>query len=304
MKKIIYIAGALMLLFPALAGAQALPFTAADYDAASLGKAGTNLTETGSIADASFSNAAAIPFSDSKFDVSAGYVIWQPSAVKSNIVNVGAAYNANNKFGIALGFMYGMNQPYDITNESGAVKGQYTPTDMRINAGLSWRFIPVLSLGVNVEYASNTLAEDHLDGAFNADVFLMTKISGIKATLGVANLGTGITSGTGVKFSLPASAVLGVGYETTFAQKHGVDVSLDADYFFKGGFAASVGAEYTFNDLVSARAGYRYGGNTVIPSYASVGVGAKFAGVKLDVAYLIASGAMKNTLALSLGYSF
>jgi opacity protein-like surface antigen len=154
-----------------------------------------------------------------------------------------------------------------------------------------------------VEYASNTLAEDHLDGAFNADVFLMTKISGIKATLGVANLGTGITSGD-MKFSLPASAVLGVGYEKTFAQKHGIDVSLDADYFFKGGFAASVGAEYTFNDLVSARAGYRYGGNTVIPSYASVGVGAKFAGVKLDVAYLIASGAMKNTLALSLGYSF
>ena len=108
-----------MLLFPALAGAQALPFTAADYDAASLGKAGTNLTETGSIANASFANAAAIPFSDSKFDVSAGYVMWQPTAVKSNVVNVGAAYNANNKFGVAVGFMYGMNQPYDITDGSG-----------------------------------------------------------------------------------------------------------------------------------------------------------------------------------------
>ena len=303
MKKIIYIAGALMLLFPALAGAQALPFTAADYDAASLGKAGTNLTETGSIANASFANAAAIPFSDSKFDVSAGYVMWQPTAVKSNVVNVGAAYNANNKFGVAVGFMYGMNQPYDITDGSGAVKGQYTPTDMRINAGLAWRFLPVLSLGVNVEYASNTLAEEHLDGVFNADVFLMTKISGIKATLGVANLGTGINSGD-LKFSLPASAVLGVGYEKTFAQKHGVDVSVDADYFFKGGFAASVGAEYTFNDLVSARAGYRYGGNTLIPSYASVGAGVKFMGIKLDLAYLIGSGAAANTLALSLGYTF
>lgn len=304
MKKIIYIAGALMLLFPALAGAQALPFTAADYDAASLGKAGTNLTETGSIANASFSNAAAIPFSESKFDVSAGYAMWQPSAVSSNAINAGAAFNVNNKFGVAVGFLYGMNQAYDITNESGAVSGKFTPKDMHINAGLAWRFMPVLSLGVNVGYATNTLAKDHLDGALTADVFLMTKISDIKATLGVSNLGTGITSNTGVKFSLPASVALGVGYEKTFAQKHGIDVSLDADYFFKGGFAASVGAEYTFNDLVCARAGYRYGGNTVIPSFASVGLGAKFAGVKLDVAYLVASGAMKNTLALSVGYSF
>lgn len=304
MKKIIYIAGALMLLFPALAGAQALPFTAADTDAASLGKAGANLTQTESIAYSSFSNAAAIPFSDSKFDASVGYTMWQPSAVKANIVNFGAAYNVKNKFGLALGFMYGMNQPYDITNDGGAVKGQYTPTDMRINAGLSWRFLPILSLGVNVEYASNTLAKDHLDGAFNADVYLMTKISGLKATVGVANLGTGITSSNGVKFSLPAHASVGLGYEMNFAQIHDIDLALDADYFFKGGFAASLGAEYTFNDLASVRAGYHYGGKAVIPSYASVGAGVKFVGIKLDVAYLIASGAMKNTLAVGLGYSF
>jgi hypothetical protein len=35
-----------------------------------------------------------------------------------------------------------------------------------------------------------------------------------------------------------------------------------------------------------------------------VGAGAKFMGIKLDLAYLIGSGAAKNTLALSLGYAF
>jgi hypothetical protein len=35
-----------------------------------------------------------------------------------------------------------------------------------------------------------------------------------------------------------------------------------------------------------------------------VGAGVRFAGVKLDLAYMLASGPMKNTLAISLGYSF
>ena len=83
-----------------------------------------------------------------------------------------------------------------------------------------------------------------------------------------------------------------------------MDVALDADYYFSGGFAAALGAAYTFNDLVSVKAGYRYGGNSPVGSFASVGVGAKFMGIKLDVAYLIGSDAFKNTLALTLGYAF
>ena len=58
-----------MLLVPAVSHAQALPFVAAETDAASLGTAGAGLVETSSVADASFSNAAVIPFSDNKLDV-------------------------------------------------------------------------------------------------------------------------------------------------------------------------------------------------------------------------------------------
>lgn len=304
MKKIIYIAGALMLLFPALAGAQALPYTAAETDAVSLGKAGANLTETNSVANAAFYNAAAIPFSDDKFDASVGYTMWQPSAVNTSMINVGAAYNMNGKFGVALGMMYGMNPAYDVISSAGAAKGQFKPSDMHLNLGLAYRFLPILSVGANVGYASSTLAEEYSYGAVTADVFLMTEISGFKATVGVANLGTAVTSADKKKYALPASAALGLGYEMDFAEKHNVNVALDADYYFNGGLAAAIGAEYTFNSLATVRAGYRYGGNTPVPSYASVGAGAKFMGIKLDLAYLIGSGAAKNTLALSLGYAF
>ena len=293
-----------MLLFPALAGAQALPFTAAETDAASLGTAGANLTQTGSIANASFSNAAAIPFSDAKMDVAAGYTMWQPTAVGSNMINVGAAFNMKKKFGLAVGFLYGMNQAYDITDANDAVKGQFKPSYIHANVGLAYRFLPFLSLGANIGYAASTLAEGQSYGAFAADVFFMAKFGGVKVTAGVADIGTDVTSASGTHFALPSSAAVGAGYEATFAGKHAVEALLDADYYFSGWFAAAAGAAYTYGDLVTVRAGYRYGGQSPIPSYASVGAGVKFIGLKLDLAYLIGSGAAKNTLALSLGYTF
>ena len=293
-----------MLLFPALAGAQALPFTAAETDAASLGKAGANLTETGSIAYSSFSNAAAIPFSDAKMDVAAGYTLWQPTAAGTNMLNVGAAFNMKKKFGVAVGLMYGMNPAYDITDASGAVKGQFSPSDIHANVGLAWRFLPFLSLGANVGYATSSLAEGQSYGALAADVFAMAKFCGVKVTAGVANVGTNVKSASGAEFCIPGSVAVGAGYEATFADKHGIDVLLDADYYFSGWFAAAAGAAYTYNDLVTVRAGYRYGGDSPVPSYASVGAGVKFIGLKLDLAYLIASGPAANTLAVSLGYTF
>jgi long-subunit fatty acid transport protein len=237
-------------------------------------------------------------------DVAAGYTLWQPSAVGSNMLNVGAAFNMNQKFGVAVGILYGMNPAYDITDAGGAVKGQFKPSDIHANVGVAYRFLPFLSLGANIGYASSSLAEGYSYGALVTDVFAMAKFAGVKVTAGVANIGTSLTAVSGAKFALPASAAVGVGYEASFAEKHAVEALLDADYYFGGSLAAAAGAAYTYNDMVTVRAGYRYGGQSPVPSFASVGVGVKFIGLKLDLAYLIGSGAAKNTLALSLGYTF
>lgn len=291
-----------MLLLPAVATAQALPFVAAETDAASLGKAGADLVETKSIANASFSNAAAIPFSEQKLDVSAGYTMWQP--VSSNILNVGAAFDLKQKFGVAVGFQYGMNPAYDVANSSGAVTGQFSPSDMHVNVGLAWRFLPFLSLGANVGYATSSLAEGQSYGALAADVFAMAKFGGLKVTAGVANVGTTVKDAAGNEFCIPGSIAVGAGYSKVFGEKNGIDVLVDADYYFSGWMAVAAGAAYTYNDFVSVRVGYRYGGESPVPSYASVGAGVKLLGIKLDAAYLISSSPIGNTLALSLGYTF
>ncbi len=299
-------AGAFMLLIPYTAGAQALPFTVSDADPAVLAKGGAGLTETSSISHSAFTNSAAIPFSESAFDVSAGYMMWQPSSVNSTVVSAGLAYNAKGKVGIAAGFYYGMNPEYIITDANGASDGTFKPSDMHAAVGLSYRFLDFMSLGVNFGYATSTLAEGKSYGTIAGDAFVMAKFDALKVTAGVSNvLGTVISEG-GAEFCIPGSIALGAGYDKDFGEKHAVEANLDFDYFFSGWAAAAVGAGYTFNDLVSFRAGYRYGGDSPIPSFASVGLGVQFVGVKIDAAYLVAGSdsPMKNTLAVSLGYRF
>jgi opacity protein-like surface antigen len=103
---------------------------------------------------------------------------------------------------------------------------------------------------------------------------------------------------------IPTACVLGFGYEAEIAENNSLTVQADVDYYFEGGPAASFGAEYDFKDMVFIRAGYRYGGNSILPSFASVGVGAKFAGIKIDAAYLFANEVIGNTTAISVGYCF
>ena len=300
-KLFIYI---FLTLAPLSLGAQALPFTAADYNPATLAKGGASLTETSSVAYSAFANPAAIAFYDGKVDASAGYTSWQPGSVKTSVISVGGTFKFGDKFGIATGLAYEGYPEYIITDLTGYENGTFKPTSMQLGVGFSYKIIPCLSIGANIGYATETLAEGSTYGAIDADVYAMVKFDGFKATLGVSELGGKVTSASGTAFSIPSAANLGVGYSLQAGEKHGIDFNADAQYYFKGGIAAAIGASYAYNDLVFVRAGYRYGGKTVIPSFASAGVGVKFYGVKLDLAYVLGSSAMANTLALSLGYAF
>ena len=184
---------------------------------------------------------------------------------------------------------------YDIYDAGGTVTGSFAPSEMQANVGLGWRFMPWLSLGANVRYLSSTLSEEHSYGAVSSDIFVMSRISDFSLALGVSSLGSRVESASGATYPLPASLTFGAGYLAEFAEAHGVEVLLDADWYFAG-----------WNRMVSVRAGYRYGGESVIPSYASVGAGVEFIGISLDLAYLIAAGdsPLRNTMTFGLGYSF
>ena len=105
-------------------------------------------------------------------------------------------------------------------------------------------------------------------------------------------------------YSQPSLVKAGAGY-TIGLGTSSIAVNAEADVLFSGGFMAGLGAEYSFDDLVFVRAGYHYGDDKkAIPSYGSLGAGVKFFGVRLDVAYLVGSQVLKNSLGVTLGYSF
>lgn len=291
---------------PFVASAQALPFVAADYYASALAMGGAGAAETSSTAFSAFGNAAAVPFSDKSADFAMGYTLWQPELASSNVIVAGGSYNIADKLGFSLGMTYGSYPEYDIFNDSGSNKGTYSPSDIQFKAGAAWRFMPFISAGVSLGFASSSLTEDVSYGAVLADIFLMSKTGDWKVALGVSDLGSAVLSAAGVKFSLPSALTLGVGYDKSFADIHKVNVAFDADCYFEGAVAASLGAEYIFKEMVSFCAGYRYGGDSVIPSYASVGLGGGLYGVSLNVAYVlpVSGSSMSNTLSVAVGYSF
>ena len=85
----------------------------------------------------------------------------------------------------------------------------------------------------------------------------------------------------------------------------GLKAAAEFAYLFEGAFGASLGAEYCYADIVSARAGYHLGSKDKgLPSYASIGLGAKYFGVGLNLAYLLASDTIGGSFLAGLSYSF
>lgn len=306
MKKIFSIVfAALLCSFAASAQADVMGSSLVVKDPVASAMAGTSLAGTSNVAFSAFGNAASTVFFDKKMDLTASYLSWMPSASnKSMGMNLGAALKLGRRVGLSLAGNYNMGSAYEIVDDYGNRNGSFKTSSMNFGLGFGVKIIDCLGIGANVRYMSESLAADYKPWAVAADAYLMFRMKGFAATAGVSQLGSKVKDSAGKEFALPASARLGLGYSNTFGSKHFVEALLDADYFFSGAFSAAAGAQYGFNDMVFVRAGYRYGAKTAIPSYASVGLGVKFFGVKLDFAYLLGNDALKNSFCVGLGYRF
>ena len=309
----IYLKKAIMTLAACLAAASfasaqdgaALSFTRIARDPVSVGMGFSGIASTHNVGYSSFRNSSVIPFAVERLSVGASGQIWAPSGVKSANLAFGSAFRTGERFGFAVGGAYQMGEEYMSTDETGNYAGTFKPNDLMVNAGVGVRIIENLAVGVNARYASQKLSADNSYSAFSADVFLTYRLSGLNICAGVSSLGTSVKSASGDSFVLPTSACVGVEWIKAFTDTHGLRVTADADYCFSGDVTAACGAEYSFRDLIFLRAGYHYGAaDKGLPSFASVGLGVKFAGVQLDAAYLLASETLGGSLTLGLGYSF
>lgn len=294
MKKLLSVIGILSLSCTFLMAQDAMPFLRIDRDPATAAMGGIQ-------AVSELQNPGLVPFAGS--DIVFSYQNWAPSTTKSTNLNLLGAIRIGDKIGITVSGAWQNGSPYTTIDASGNAGKAFTPTELLAGAGFGFRFTETLSAGANVRFASEKLTEKDSYTSISADILLSFKKGGLTAAAGVANLGTPVKSGK-QSYSLPMSVKAGAGYGIDLSENR-LGFKADLDYFFSGGFGAAAGAEFAFKNMVFVRAGGHLGtGTSPLPSYVSLGAGAKFSGFHLDLCWLTANKAIGNTIMAGIGYAF
>lgn len=226
-------------------------------------------------------------FAGRTLDAIAGYQAWGPSLATSSrdiIVDVHGSVSPKLNVSAALALDSGKN---------------YSSRDLSLRLGASYQF-NLLYAGAAVKYYRSVLTSDEALSAVAGDAWVAARFGGFSAATGVSNIGSSVQG-----FSLPSSLYVSAGYYAPIGSDYSFRTAFQTDWFFYGAVSSGVGVEFGAFSIVYARAGYHFGSQAaVVPSYASVGIGLKYGGVKLDAAYLFASEALGGTMQYTVGYEF
>jgi len=289
--------GALLQTVPATA--QTMPSLLVGSDPAAAGRAGVQF---GATAFAPQDDAAAMALSSDRLSAGASFGLWQPSAAGDKVVGASAFYKITDRLALgAFGKFFFQNE-YEITNDNGVVSqvnGTFTPKENSFGLSGAFEVVKGLSVGAGFRMATSQLGPETKGNAFAADISARYVNKGLQVGAAVCNLGTKVKYGESA-YALPALVRVGGSYSIV-----GITAGAQVEYLFSGALMASFAAEYAWKDMVFARAGYHYGpADKAVPSYASLGLGARFFGVSLQAAWLFASPTLGNSLSFGLGYAF
>lgn len=305
MRKILTLLSVLAMTALSARAQGALSFLQTDFNPASAGVAGAGAASTSlGTAYSVFGNPAAIPLASQKLDVAASYRMASPLGN----VTAGAAFKAG-KLGVAAGFLYGMYPSMAGASEGGSAMTAFTPSDMLFGLGLSLGIGEHLGVGANVRYGIQKLDNTTSLQALNFDVMALFKTGNLGVTAGVVALGPKVKSVGNATYALPASARVAADYVLPL-DKLSVEALASFDYYLSGNVGAGVGVQAGYNDLVFLRAGFRYGSRkedfnvAPVPTHLSLGVGGKFAGIRVDVAYQLLLAGQGGALTAGLAYAF
>ena len=226
--------------------------------------------------------------------------MWAPATASNTFLGAKVGLRLSPAFTLRLDGKYFSDKPYEISNAQGAITGTFAPSDMFFSLGASFNVTEQLSFGLDARVISSSLAPEAKAMGFCGDVSASYSTDKFTAILSGRNLGPGLDYGNGAS-PLPSLVSLAGMLNPVDALK----LFLEADYLFTGGLMAGFGAEYGIADIAFLRAGYHYGDPAkALASYVSLGLGAKFSGFSIDLAFLTASETLGNTLMAGLGYSF
>lgn len=240
-----------------------------------------------------FSNAALTPFGQRSFGVGLGMSLSKTALSYAAALN----YNFASKFGLNLGFLNHSSEEYEIMDVNGVSQGNFTPKDMVLGLGFSYRPFDFFSMGLNAKYLSSNFAPDAKMRSFVLDLSAMYSRNGISAVLGLNSLAPKFAD-----YNLPTYLVAAGQYALKLGEVSVITAGLEVNYFLYGGIRAGINAQYAWNELLLLRLGYSYSNGAPVPSEASCGLGLKFYGVELNLSYRKAQNI--NSLLFGLAYEF
>lgn len=274
-------------------------------DPVNLATAGAASASSKNISMAAFGNAAAMAFHEGTGDIQVSYERWAPAGITSSRISFGEGMRLGKTFCLSIAGVYGMGQDYEIIDDRGVPSGSFKTSDMMIGAGVGIAASPNFGIGLNFRFANEKLYDDASVKAVMIDGSLMYHKDGLNISAGLRSLGPKVKDHSENEFSIPGAANIAAYYDIAPSEEHSIGFGADGNYFFNGGISFAAGAQYAWKDMVFARAGYHYGSKDApLPQYLSLGLGAKYYGVSINLSYLTLNKAIGNTLALSLGYSF
>ncbi len=304
MKKILYTF--LSTLFCTVLPAQTLPSLLVGTDAASAGLGGITTVSSPNAWSADRLSAS-MPFLDGTAAGAASYGSWQPSAASDKVMGAAVTFKASDRIAFGVVAKHFAMPEYTVVSETGAesqVNGTFSPNESSVGVSAAYALSGNLSLGLTARMSSSSLAHDAKATVFGGDLSLAYRTDALNAGVALCNLGGKVSYGES-SYAQPSLVKLGASYLFGNVDASSVMAGVEADYLFSGALMAGLGVEYSFRQKGFFRAGYHYGDAAkAIPSYASLGAGIRFAGLSLDLAYLLASETLGGSMFITLGYSF
>jgi len=253
-----------------------------------------------------FSNSSAVAFSENRFAAGFSYGQWQPDYTDNTIMSFGAYYKLSNRFSLTAGYEnFSYNTDIVTYNDEGRQSDILSPKESSFGIGIVYRASENLSFGINAKNISSDLSSENAS-AFAVDLSASYKLNNIQIGIAATNLGGKIKYGN-TEYDLPSAVKIGGMYSYKLGENV-LSANLEGDYWLNdSSMSYGIGGEFAYKDFLFLRAGYHLGDeDKTIPSYGSVGIGAKYNCINIDFAYILAGSdsPLKNGLNISLGLSF
>lgn len=328
--------------FAAIASASALNLPAMSWMRGSrstvdMAMAGSASLSPENMAWTAFGNTASLPFANQKFAADLSFSM--PGNNRTMTTAAGFSMNINPKWGVSAGVSYGFGPsiPQGIKSKT---EPRFIPGQMQVNAGFGSKFHEMVSGGVVLYYARQTLTETSQFWTAGLNGFLNVHWSDYTFGAGIINFGLPAKDASGNTFGTPTSVQLNFMYDKELPANWRIQLNAGIDGFvpecgiglsepkymgeFFGKvlaqgieyrFTGQVGAQASYNDCLFFRAGYHYAPDILpaartksipvyIPAHASVGIGLKLHHFNIGAAYIFGSHTITNTFSVSLGYTF